>query len=617
MRKILIVDDSDLIAGVLTQHFSETGYEVVRASNGLEGVLAAYKEIPDLIVSDVEMPRLQGYQLSRLLKSKRGVRDIPIIMHTSLSDDKDRFWAMSSGVDAFITKDFDNLGKISLKVEELLKNGKPLNRKLIEEDGAAINEITAMEILGNLFDRELFRSTILNELAGVEKHIGSLSLSSLEVLRLLTKICDAHVGVLILSNGKQGLGYILPSDKVFKSEVKDFFDISLADFKEKSGTSPEEINSVTFGIEGREDYEKIRIDKKRLSSYISFPLNGKGETVIGTLHIGNLSNNYFSEIISDSIAVFVRGAGTVLENAVLFNRITAMENKIRNVFSKFVPPEIIKELLEQKEGETEMKVGEKRNVAILFSDIRSFTVISENNSAEAIVSFLNSYFQQMVSIIKSCGGVIDKFIGDAILAIFGAPVSYEDNAERAVRAAVGMINKMAEIETGHLVLPPTGFKTGIGIHEGTVIVGNIGSQDKFDYTVIGDNVNLASRLEGLTKHYHRGVIISEVVSRKVGGIFPLREVDTVRVKGREEPTTLYSIETESQGPLCEEAMQSYKKGLQMYKMSNWSTALEYFRKTLEYHPEDFLAQFYVERCTEFQAAPPPENWGGAVSLDFK
>jgi class 3 adenylate cyclase/CheY-like chemotaxis protein len=617
MAKILVVDDSDLIAGVLTEHFSEGGYEVVRASNGLEGVLAAYKEIPDLIVSDVEMPRLQGYQLSRLLKSKRGVRDIPIIMHTSLSDDKDRFWAMSSGVDAFITKDFDNLEKITVKVEELLKKAKPLNRKLIEEDAASINEITAMEILGNLFDRELFRSTILNELAGVEKYIGSLSLSSLEVLRLLTKICDSHVGVILLSYGKQGLAYILPSEKVYKGEVKDFFGIALADFKEKSGTSPEEINSVTFGIEGREDYEKIRIDKKRLSSYISFPLKGKGESVIGTLHIGNLSNNYFSEIITESIAVFAHGAGLVLENAVLFNRINEMEKKIRNVFSKFVPPEIIKELLEQKEGETEMKVGEKRNVAILFSDIRSFTVISENNSAEAIVSFLNSYFQQMVSIIKSCGGVIDKFIGDAILAIFGAPISYEDNAERAVRAAVGMINKMAEIETGHLVLPPTGFKTGIGIHEGSVIVGNIGSQDKFDYTVIGDNVNLASRLEGLTKHYHSAIIVSETVSRKIGDMFVLREVDTVKVKGKEEPTTLFSVETESQGLLCEEAMEAYKKGLQMYKMGNWNTAVEYFRKTLKNHPEDYLAQFYIERSTRFKTEPPPENWGGAVSLDFK
>jgi len=294
-----------------------------------------------------------------------------------------------------------------------------------------------------------------------------------------------------------------------------------------------------------------------------------------------------------------------------------MERKVRNVFSKFVPQEIIKELLEQKEGDTAMKVGEKRSVAILFSDIRSFTVISENNSAENIVSFLNSYFQKMVSIIKECGGVIDKFIGDAILAIFGAPVSYDNNAERAVEAAVGMINKLSEIDASSLVLPQGGFQIGIGIHEGTVIVGNIGSQDKFDYTVIGDNVNLASRLEGITKHYKKPIIVSEVVAKKVQGLQPLREVDTVKVKGKEEPTTLYSVETESQGLFSEEAMQYYKKGLVLYKMGNWNTACDYFNKTLQIAPGDYLCELYLDRCREFQENPPPPEWGGAIALDFK
>ena len=617
MAKILVVDDSDVIAGVLDQFFSELEYEVVRAVNGLDGVLAAYREIPDIIISDVEMPRLQGYQLSRLLKSKRGVRDIPIIMHTSLSEDRDRFWAMSSGVEAFVTKDFDNLEHLGNLVKELLAKAPQLDRDLIREDGEGINEINAMELLGNLFDRELFRSTILNELAGVERYISSLPQSCLEILLLLTRICEAHLGVIILNFGKKALLYQLPSAKIYRGDLDDFKGICLADFREQSNFSHDEVQDAVFGIEDRDDFDKLRSDQRRLSSYALFPLKGKGGEIIGTLHVGNLSNNYFSEILSDNISVFAKGAGMVLDNAILFNRVHDIEQKIRGVFSKFVPPEIINELLEKTEGDTEMKVGEKRSVAILFSDIRSFTVISENNSAEKIVSFLNSYFQHMVSLIKNSGGVIDKFIGDAILAIFGAPTSYEDNAARAVRAAAAMINKLPEIIVEGINLPPGGFRIGIGIHEGSVIVGNIGSQDKFDYTVIGDNVNLASRLEGITKHYKRQIIISEVVALKVKDEFSLREVDTVRVKGKEEPTTLFSVNTALDVQMDGESDSFYRKALQLYKIGNWVTAIEYFQKVLERAPGDFLSQMYVKRCEGFKTDPPPEDWGGAVTLDFK
>lgn len=617
MPKLLIVDDSDVVAGVLGHYFSDLGYDVDRAADGLEGIIAAYRVIPDLIISDVEMPRLQGYQMSRLLKSRREIRKIPIIMHTSLSEDKDRFWALSSGVDAYMTKDFDNLERLSALAEELIGRAEEPDQAIIEEDRSGISEESAMEMLGAMFDRELFRSTILNELSGVERYISSLSLSCMEVLKLLGKVCDAHLGIIILRFNRDALLYQLPTQEVFRSDLHDFEAICLSDFKKATGFTPEKSETALFGIEEREDFEKVRGDHRKLSSYALFPLKGKGDEVIGTLHVGNLSNNYFSPLISDSVDIFAKGAGMVLENAILFNRISGMEKQIRTVFSKFVPPEIINDLLDSPEGETEMKVGEKRTVAILFSDIRSFTVISENNSAEKIVSFLNTYFQQMVSEIKEQGGIIDKFIGDAILAIFGAPVSYEDNAARAVRAAAGMIERLPEIAVEGLNLPQGGFNIGVGIHEGSVIVGNIGSQDKFDYTVIGDNVNLASRLEGITKHYHRRIIISETVARKIREEFPLREVDTVKVKGKEQPTTLFSVETTLDGPLSPEAAEAYQKGLQLYKMQNWMTATEYFTKVEKLHPEDFLARFYIHRCKEFLDNPPGEDWDGAVALDFK
>lgn len=617
MAKILIVDDSDVISGVLSHYFTELKHEVITASNGLEGVIKAYREIPDIIISDVEMPRLQGYQLSRLLKSRRAIRNIPIIMHTSLSEDKDRFWAMSSGVEAFVTKDFDNLEHLGELAEELIGKSEPVDRSIVKEDAEGITETSVMEMLGNLFDRELFRSTILNELSGVEKYITSLSQSCLAILTLLTKICEVHIGVIILKFGRKALVYQLPSLSVLRKEMEDFTAICLPVFREHSQFLEEEVQEAVFGLEGRDDFDKMRSDNRRLSSHSVFPLRGKGEEVIGTLHAGNLTNNYFSEIISENISVFAKGAGMVLENAILFNRVNDMEKKIRTVFTKFVPPEVINDLLESPEESAEMKVGEKRSVAILFSDIRSFTVISENNSAEKIVSFLNSYFQHMVGLIKGQGGVVDKFIGDAILAIFGAPVSYEDNALRALRAGVAMINKLPEIPLSDMKLPQYGFRIGIGIHEGTVIVGNIGSLDKFDYTVIGDNVNLASRLEGITKHYRRPVIISETVAAKVGEEFHLREVDTVKVKGKEEPTRLFTVDTVLDVRLSDDEESAYRKGLQLYRIGNWVTACEYFSSVLETCPHDYLSEMYRDRCSEFCESPPPQDWDGSVALDFK
>ncbi len=616
-KTVLLVDDSELIRGVVTEHLESKGYEVITAEDGLEGILTVYTRIPDIVVTDVEMPRLQGYQMSRLIKSRRGIRSIPVIMHTSLSEDRDKFWASSSGADDFITKDFDNLDLIDEKIEELLEKAGPLEEETIREDAEQMDEPAAMEMLGNLFDKELFQSTILNKLSEVVKYIGSLSLSTIEVLKLLGNVCETHLGVIILLYHNDAKVYILPSEEVHKEDVDKFVKLSLQDFRAHKGdVKIERVDEKIYGIEEREDWEKVRLDGKRISSYHAVPLKGKGDSVIGTIHVGNLSNNYFSSYITDNIDIFARGAGLVLENSILFNTVNEMENKIKTMFSKFVPPEVIQDLLNRSEEE-EMQVGEKRSVAILFCDIRSFTVVSENNSAESIVAFLNGFFEKMVGIIKEKGGIIDKFIGDAMLAVFGAPISYEDNAARAATAAVEMYEHLGEVDTRDLILPEGGLQIGIGVHEGTVIVGNIGSRDNFDYTVIGDNVNLASRLEGLTKHYKSPVILSDVVAARVEEAYPLREVDTVKVKGKEKPTTLYAVVMGGYNKIDEDVSGNYTKGLQMYKMGNWVTAKEYFNKVLERHPGDHLSKMYIERCEEFAENPPEENWGGAVDLDFK
>ncbi len=610
-KKILIVEDSDLVAGMLTDFLSTAGHQVFRAVNGVEGILAAYREIPDVIIMDVEMPALQGYQASRLLKARRGVRDIPIIMHTSLSEDRDEYWARSSGANAFITKDFDNLEPLRSTLEEL-GNHPPFHTEWIAEDAAIMSPAYILEILGSIVDQQLFQSTIQNELTEVAGSISSLTKTISRICELVNRVCQYHVAVINLFYNKKVHVFIFPAAEVFESDTEDFYRICLDDFHGRyPGATMRKPEKRTVGIENRTDYQKIRIDKKKIQSYTCFDMPG-----IGTLHLGNFMNNYYSDAICCNMDAFTRSAATIIENALLLNHTNEMETSIRNVFSKFVPAEVIDDMVER--GSTSsMLSGEKRNVAILFSDIRSFTAIAENNSPEDVVAFLNRYFDTMGAVINQHGGIIDKFIGDAILAIFGAPQSYENNAERAVRSAFKMLMSLPSVNPGNMWLPPGGLDIGIGIHEGDVIVGNIGSREKFDYTVIGDTVNLASRLEGLTKHYQSHIIVSQSVQDKLRELILFREIDSVRVKGKDIPTTIYKLEEARKHIFTDDLMQEYNKGLSMYKIGNWQTGAGYFQKVLAVVPDDYISRMYLDRCTGYMDNPPGDGWEPTRDLDFK
>ncbi|MDX9957112.1 MAG: adenylate/guanylate cyclase domain-containing protein, partial [Spirochaetia bacterium] len=236
------------------------------------------------------------------------------------------------------------------------------------------------------------------------------------------------------------------------------------------------------------------------------------------------------------------------------------EEKIRHIFQKYVPQELIDRFFQNPEA---MLVGENRELAILFSDIRSFTTISEAMQPDDLVNSLNRYFTSMVEIIMNRNGVIDKYIGDAIMAFFGAPVRHDDDAVQSVLAALEMTEALDIFNEHQRGIGKPEFKIGIGINYGVVTVGNIGCNRKMDYTVIGDMVNLASRLEGLTKPYHQPLIFSEFLYEKVKDTFPCRLLDSVAVKGKTKGVKIYTARrtlspAESQAwPLHGQAMDLY------------------------------------------------------------
>jgi class 3 adenylate cyclase len=297
-------------------------------------------------------------------------------------------------------------------------------------------------------------------------------------------------------------------------------------------------------------------------------------------------------------------------NAVLAKR---DEQKIRNIFQKYVPRDVIDTFFRNPES---MLTGETRPVAILFSDVRSFTTISEGSRPDELVSALNRYFTILVDIIMNRHGVVDKYIGDAVMAFFGAPVVHENDCLDAVESAIDIVEAL---ETFNEEQKRTGgpvFLTGLGINYGEVTVGNIGSERKMDYTVIGDTVNLASRLEGLTKYYRQGLIISSSVTDRVSDSVHCRLIDTVVVKGKTVGERIYTARR-TLADSEKEAWKLHEQGMQRFLDRDFSGAAKLFRKVKRVLTDDPIAEMFLERCDRYEKDPPPADWNGAAVMNQK
>jgi len=287
------------------------------------------------------------------------------------------------------------------------------------------------------------------------------------------------------------------------------------------------------------------------------------------------------------------------------------KKKVSDAFGKYVGPALLDEIL--KKGEVPLG-GERKELTILFSDIRGFTSISEALTPEELVEFLNRYLDRATSVIMEERGLVDKFIGDAVMAFWNAPVPDKRHAERAVRSAIRMRSALDDISVTRGTKHPS-LDVGIGINTGEAIVGNVGSQQRLSYTAIGDSVNLASRLESLTKEYGVRIIISEntlaaLRKEKADGMFILRELDRVKVKGKKEPVRIYEVVC-SVGEGHSVDLASYAKALALYYAGDWSAALSAFSAM-----SDKTSMLMAERCAVF-IENPPEKWDGSYTMEHK
>ncbi|HVP17838.1 MAG TPA: adenylate/guanylate cyclase domain-containing protein [Spirochaetia bacterium] len=289
------------------------------------------------------------------------------------------------------------------------------------------------------------------------------------------------------------------------------------------------------------------------------------------------------------------------------------EEKVKNIFQLYVPKEVIDKVLGNPEA---MLVGEDRILGVLFSDIRSFTTISEKMTPEDMVSMLNRYFKVMVDIILARDGTADKYIGDAIMAFFGAPIKHPDDGMRAVMAGLEMVEALPRFNADQEKRGNPIFAIGVGIHYGVVTVGNMGMDKKMNYTVIGDTVNLASRLEGLTKHYHQQLIFSESLYSKVKDVMPCRLLDKVAVKGRKSGIRIYTA-SRTPSRAQKEAWDLHNSAMEEYYARNFTRAHALFRDVQGILPGDEPSQELLQRTQRFARTPPPPSWNGVETMTEK
>lgn len=307
----------------------------------------------------------------------------------------------------------------------------------------------------------------------------------------------------------------------------------------------------------------------------------------------------------------VRGGLVVLEDI-------SQEKRMKTTLYRYMTPSVAERVMAL--GEDVLMVGERKDVTVLFSDIRGYTTLTEELEAAEVVSMLNEYFETMVEAVFHCEGTLDKFIGDALMAVFGAPLPLENHAWAAVRSALDMRERLVVFNSDRRRQGQPELRIGIGLSSGEVVSGNIGSQRKMEYTVIGDGVNLSSRLESITKQYGCDVVLSEHTYELCQDKIRVRELDMIRVKGKLKPVKIYELISDRTQPLdlkTKTFLDLYTQGREAYKARSFDMAISLFRLAQALRPDDKAIELHLSRSQTYLLRPPTANWDGVHTMTTK
>ncbi len=293
------------------------------------------------------------------------------------------------------------------------------------------------------------------------------------------------------------------------------------------------------------------------------------------------------------------------------------EKRVRNTMARYVAKEVVDRLLASGQDFLD---GNSHVATVLFSDIRRFTTLAEAMSPQETVTMLNDYFTSMVEVVFNYGGMLDKYIGDAIMAVFGTAISDASDADNALMVATEMIRELARFNQRRREHGLEPIEIGIGIATGEVLAGSLGSRRRLEYTVIGDNVNLAARLEGANKHYGTTVLLAASTVEALKSHAVLRRIDLIQVKGKLQPTLAYELMDHYDAeryPRLSALIGAYETGLDCYERRDWVDAIQHFGDALEVLPGDQPSRIFIDRCRYYSENPPPENWNGVWIMEDK
>jgi adenylate cyclase len=323
---------------------------------------------------------------------------------------------------------------------------------------------------------------------------------------------------------------------------------------------------------------------------------------------------YVLDIVWPTLVIFFAYAALLLER---WRDVEAQRRQLRSAFSRYVSGSVVESILQNPD---KLKLGgDRRRMSVLFSDLRGFTSLSEGLTPERLVEVLNTYLNEMTNIVFEEGGVLDKYIGDAVMAFWNAPFDQPDHAVRSVRCAVRMRDRLKAMNEDGSFPKGIELKVGVGVNTGDMVVGNIGAETRYDYTVIGDSVNLASRTESLCKEYGVMIIVTQNTGADIADAFHLRLLDQVAVKGKKEPIRLFEV-LGLKGKVPETDLayaRRFEEALNFYFSRRFDEAVQVCDAFLAERPEDVSVIHLKERCEIYRKEPPPAEWNGTWVMTKK
>ncbi len=516
MRKILVVEDDPNILDHIAEILEFEDFNVICAEDGKLGLKYAQEELPDLIISDIMMPHLDGHELLESLQTDPATQTIPFIFLTALADQNSLRQGMLAGADDYLTKPFT--------AAELLESIAVRLRKHDNQMKSINTGLEQIELLRQVDEELSYR---------LNPHWVTMIAIDWAIRRTNAKVAmmgivDEQTAMLRIEH-LSGLIDIVPTQD------------NLIPFNRMLTEVIEQVAPITVSDYDTSEYRPLQSDMR---SGVAIPMIAD-DNIVGIIVLESDKTDGFRSGDTLFLLQIANRAAISWQHSYLFNQLLAQKDrelKIQEIFGRFVS----KEVADLIQGDEYALKGEQRKVAILFCDIRGFTLFSDTLAPYVVIDILNAYFSIVVAAAQKFGGFVNKFVGDAVLIVYGAPNKMENCTYNALRTAELIQQDFQQLNEFRKLQNDMPINVGIGINTGDVIAGAVGTKTRQEYTVIGDSVNLASRIESMTKEFDEyNILISEFSYDDLDNFqqeFPLTDLGKMPIRGKSQQVGIYGIQ---------------------------------------------------------------------------